>query len=117
MIDPAAVPHRGVIINWLQDRGFGFIRQPGGEPDVFLHHSVAERCRVVPVVGMRVRFALEQDNRGRLRVTATRDQSSRWQKLAAVPQDEFEPARFGGLFFQSGVASALPTAWARSWRR
>jgi cold shock CspA family protein len=62
-------PHAGRIKNWLADRGFGFIERDDGQPDV---HSVAQRCGVEPVHGLRVFFDMERDALGRYRARAVK---------------------------------------------
>lgn len=57
----------GTIINWNDEKGFGFIAPNDGTGDVFLHfRSVTDRARR-PQVGDRVEYDLDRDGQQRLR--------------------------------------------------
>ncbi|MGQ7793525.1 cold-shock protein [Faunimonas sp. B44] len=56
----------GTVKFFDSTRGFGFITPEEGGKDVFVHVSAVERSGIPPLAeGMRVRFDLEQDRRGR----------------------------------------------------
>lgn len=58
----------GVLEEWNDERGFGFIRPLAGGPRAFVHVSAFGRARR-PVVGSRVAYAVGRDERGRTRAT------------------------------------------------
>jgi CspA family cold shock protein len=59
---------RGVIIRFLESRGFGFIKRTGA-PDLFFHVSAFREQRQVPLVpGMELEFEVESSPKG-LRAT------------------------------------------------
>lgn len=57
----------GEIVDWKADRGFGFIRQRGGGPDIFLHIRQVRPPGYEPQIGDKVHFSLTQDEQGRPR--------------------------------------------------
>ena len=59
---------QGVITRWDDGRGFGFITQTTGGPDIFIHASAITRGPR-PVVGDVVTFRTSHDDRNRLRAT------------------------------------------------
>ena len=72
----------GKIIEWNDERGFGFIAQNGGSQRVFVHVRDFEGRARRPVVGDPVTYEPGQDARGR--PMATRVRNARQQ--AAKPQ-------------------------------
>jgi cold shock CspA family protein len=63
----------GKILNFHEDKGYGFIRPDGGRgfsDNVFFHYSIFRPCDVTPRVGAKVMFIEGVDERsGRARAT------------------------------------------------
>jgi CspA family cold shock protein len=54
----------GTVKFFNSTKGFGFIEQGGGQPDVFVHISAVERAGMRTLVeGQKVSFELVQDRR------------------------------------------------------
>ncbi|HSG89026.1 MAG TPA: DUF1294 domain-containing protein [Pseudomonadales bacterium] len=62
----------GVVVEWRDARGFGFVEADGGGPRHFLHVRALDDRRLRPRVGMRVRFDSVQDADGRWQAHAVR---------------------------------------------
>jgi len=84
---------QGVLADWDDDRGFGFITPAAGGSRVFVHVTAFPRGRR-PVTGCEVTYAEVRDERNRARASEVR-------YLAAVPAN-----RAGA----SGIPLALATA-------
>ena len=54
----------GVVVSFDADRGFGFIRSPDYNEDVFVHVSTVEGGRASMRPGRRVRFSAEASDQG-----------------------------------------------------
>ena len=54
--------YTGTIINWNDDRGFGFIRRDDGAGDIFAHVKYLSGIPR-PAEGQRVSFDIVQDER------------------------------------------------------
>jgi uncharacterized membrane protein YsdA (DUF1294 family)/cold shock CspA family protein len=65
------VRQRGTLIDWDDDRGFGFITPGAGGSRVFVHVSAFPRGRR-PVTGCEVTYAETRDERDRARATGVR---------------------------------------------
>ena len=63
------VRREGVLADWNDDRGFGFITPTGGGPRTFVHVSAFPRGGR-PRAGLTVRYAESRDERNRPRATA-----------------------------------------------
>ena len=87
--------HQGVLADWNDERGFGFITSEAGGSRVFVHVSAFPRGRR-PVTGSLVTYAEGRDERGRPR-------ASQVQFAGAAP------ARRKG---SNGLSMALATAAA-----
>ena len=54
----------GTVKFFNSTKGFGFIEQEGGQPDVFVHISSVERAGMTTLVeGQKVSFDVVKDNR------------------------------------------------------
>ncbi len=67
----AAVVLKGAILNFLVDRGFGFIRPSDGGKDVFVRVAEFPEEKV-PKLGRPVEFEIELDPQGRRRAVRVR---------------------------------------------
>jgi uncharacterized membrane protein YsdA (DUF1294 family)/cold shock CspA family protein len=108
--------YQGRLIEWNDDRGFGFIEPNGGGERVFLHVNSLRGARARPVLGQVFNYTLGKDERGRRRVliaetlpiaarrraAETRQGSSAWRLQAGAV----------GLLVQAvlAVLSGIPTA-------
>jgi uncharacterized membrane protein YsdA (DUF1294 family)/cold shock CspA family protein len=59
------VTQRGTIVNWNDDRGFGFIRPQGGGKELFFHVSDVNSTQVRPQEQMIVSYSGSTDEQGR----------------------------------------------------
>lgn len=54
----------GTVLNFRDDKGYGFLRRDDGERDVYVHASVLKRSGLNSLgVGQRVEFDIEPDRR------------------------------------------------------
>jgi cold shock protein len=54
----------GTVKFFNASKGFGFIEQHDGQPDVFVHISAVERAGMTTLVeGQKVSFEIKRDNR------------------------------------------------------
>ena len=57
----------GTLVQWNEDRGFGFIEAAHTRERLFVHVSSFERGRMRPPLGARLTFDVERDAQGRKR--------------------------------------------------
>lgn len=55
----------GELINWKDDRGFGFIRQPDGGADLFVHIKSIQKTNMRPKTGDHVFYSIGPGKDGR----------------------------------------------------
>ena len=58
---------KGTLVEWNDDRGFGFVQPAGGGDRAFCHISQFARRAKRPALGERFTYELSRDGRGRLR--------------------------------------------------
>ncbi|MET1058836.1 MAG: DUF1294 domain-containing protein [Nocardioides sp.] len=66
--DESGGRHQGILADWNDDRGFGFITPAAGGPRAFVHVSAFPRDRR-PVTNCLVTYAVSRDERNRLRAS------------------------------------------------
>ena len=74
---------QGVLTDWNDDRGFGFITRAAGGSRVFVHVSEFPRGRR-PVAGCEVTYAELRDERGRARASEVRYLAAASTRLAGA---------------------------------
>lgn len=53
------------VVKWFDvDKGYGFIVDDTGPPDIFCHATVFSKAAIVPVDGMRIAFKSRQGPKG-----------------------------------------------------
>ena len=58
---------KGTLVQWNEDRGFGFIEAASTRERLFVHLSAFERGGVRPPLGAALEFGIERDAQGRKR--------------------------------------------------
>ncbi len=102
----------GSIINWDDEKGFGFIAPNNGTADVFLHfRAVADRARR-PKVGDRVEYDLDHDVQQRPRAARAllRPSIAAPLSLPGAPhrlRTAFSSPRSRGIRRESGIARVI----------
>ena len=109
---------RGIVAEWTDDRGFGFITPSDGGARAFVHVSAFPRGQR-PAVGDRVTYVLGTDERGRPRASAVRYlASSRSRRTgargrrAAYAATSVFAALLAGLAILDRVPGILVAAYA-----
>jgi cold shock CspA family protein len=59
--------YQGEIIRWKEDKGFGFIKTPSIEKDIFLHISAIRNRQRQPTIGDTIYFDLKFEEQGKLK--------------------------------------------------
>jgi len=78
---------KGIISDWNEERGFGFIQPAEGGGRVFLHIKAIRDRTVRPINGKRVTYELGCDDRGRPRAENVRDSltpPTRWPRKVTL---------------------------------
>ena len=63
---------QGRVIEWNDERGFGFIIQNGTSERTFLHISAVRKTKGRPLSGSLVTYEIRRDDKGRLQAVAVR---------------------------------------------
>lgn len=96
--------YQGRLIEWNDDRGFGFIEPNGGGERVFLHIKSVRGAGPRPVLGQTFNYTLGKDARGRPRILVAETlRSGARQRAADQPQGSSAwrlEAGVAGLFVQ-----------------
>ena len=71
------MPHRGKIVSWDDEKGFGFIETEANQR-VFLHIKSFNHAKRRPRVGDRVKFQISTDAKGRPQANAVRHDGVRF---------------------------------------
>ena len=106
---------KGTIVEWNDDRGFGFVEPVAGGARVFCHISqFAVRSRR-PIVGERVTYGTSRDERGRLRAVQIQRAGAPRSKAVRTPS-RMSPwaavlVSVTFLIFISGLAAARRLPW------
>ncbi len=74
----------GVVTNWHDDRGFGFIKAEGGGPDLFLHARSFNNGLERPHDGMTVTYESRENRDGRLRAEQVVEVGEKWSHVPAA---------------------------------
>jgi cold shock CspA family protein len=98
--------NKGKLIEWKDDRGFGFIKSDDGDKQVFLHISVLNRAGRRPKIGDIIFYEQAVEQNGKLRATRASIQGvenrpfSRKQK----PRKESLPKTIFGVIIMPVIA-------------
>ncbi|WP_341326829.1 excalibur calcium-binding domain-containing protein [Methylotuvimicrobium sp. KM2] len=63
---------KGTLVRWLDDKGYGFIKQVNGEPDIFIHISALKGMSRKPVIGDVIHYRVGFDKSGKTCTTNAR---------------------------------------------
>jgi cold shock CspA family protein len=63
---------QGRVIEWNDERGFGFVAQNGSSARTFLHVSAFRESRSGPLVGSLITYEIRKDDKGRPQATDAR---------------------------------------------
>ncbi|MEO7350123.1 MAG: cold shock and DUF1294 domain-containing protein, partial [Terrimesophilobacter sp.] len=74
----------GVVTNWHDDRGFGFIKADDGGPDLFLHARSFNNGLERPHDGMLVTYESRTNSDGRLRAAQVVAAGEKWSNAPAA---------------------------------
>lgn len=74
----------GVVTNWHEDRGFGFIKADEGGPDLFLHARSFSNGLKRPSDGMTVSYEARTNRDGRLRAEHVVEVGGKWSHAPAA---------------------------------
>ncbi len=61
--------NKGKLINWKDERGFGFIKPDHGDKEIFLHISALKRINRRPKVGDTILYELTTESNGKVRAS------------------------------------------------
>lgn len=84
---------QGKIIEWNDERGFGFIIQNGASERTFLHVSALRKTKGRPLLGRLVTYEIRRDDKGRLQAVAAELVGS--NPLRQSSSGSFASATFG----------------------
>jgi uncharacterized membrane protein YsdA (DUF1294 family)/cold shock CspA family protein len=105
---------KGTIVQWNDERGFGFVETAPGGTRVFCHISqFAARSRR-PIVGERVTYETSRDERGRLRAVQIRPAGKARSKEARTsPMSPWAAVLVSAMFMLliAGLAAASYVPW------
>lgn len=76
--------HSGVVTNWHDERGFGFIAPDGGGPDLFLHMREFQGTGQRPHDGMTVTYEPALNREGQLRALHVVEVGEKWSHAPAA---------------------------------
>lgn len=55
--------NKGTLVRWLDDKGYGFIKQDNGEQDLFIHISAFKGMSRKPVIGDIIHYQVGFDKK------------------------------------------------------
>lgn len=93
----------GILTQWNDDRGFGFITPSGGSGEIFVHISAFPRDGKRPQAGERLSYELETGDNGKLKAVRVLRPGSRKTSPSPLAKDSDGPSGWLG----SMVAAAL----------
>lgn len=74
----------GTVVNWNDDRGFGFVKPSDGGPDLFLHIRAFQDELERPSDGMSVSYEAAVNQEGKLRAERVVIAGQKWSKTPTV---------------------------------
>ena len=85
---------KGQLVRWLDDKGYGFIKQDSGEQDIFIHISALKGMSRKPIVGDVIHYQIGFDKSGKSRaINAKIEGVSQALTLAAFEERKiFKPS-------------------------
>jgi uncharacterized membrane protein YsdA (DUF1294 family)/cold shock CspA family protein len=98
----------GRIVEWNDEKGFGFVTPSGGGARAFVHVNAFQRGSRRPVDGDLISYVAAPDTRGRLQAREIRHAG---QKIAV----RREPSRIPRIAIGVAALAALVTAWLGNW--
>jgi cold shock CspA family protein len=116
MVTPSNSPASGIsrrhgtLTKWNDDRGFGFIKPPGGAPDLFVHISAFPRDGRRPQLGELISFEIEAGKDGRQRavqIMRPGPQQTVRNHRRSTPRQSFMPRAVRRIGFALACGAAL----------
>jgi len=101
----------GKIVQWKDDKGFGFIETTEGKEHLFFHHTAFENHQQRPQVGLAIEFVRGCDAKGRPCALRVRRQHDKEPKAAAPrppSRKGTDSALFAVLLSSAAIALVLP---------
>jgi uncharacterized membrane protein YsdA (DUF1294 family)/cold shock CspA family protein len=108
---------KGILVEWNDNRGFGFLEPVGGSERVFCHISAFSTRSRRPTVGDRVIYELGRDEKGRARAKNIRPENAhRGAATTKAASEQMSPwAAVGGALAFFAVLIALTAANRLPW--
>lgn len=67
-----AQTHKGILVKWKDDKGFGFIKSETDKKEVFLHISALPKQSRRPKIGDKIIYDLNIEDNGKLKANSAR---------------------------------------------
>ncbi|MEH2070246.1 MAG: cold shock and DUF1294 domain-containing protein [Nostoc sp.] len=104
--------HKGKLITWKDDKGFGFIRSSQSSQDVFLHITALKQTNHRPQVGDVIYYQLKVDKDGKIYACNAFIEGVISQPVpktsSSIIKETFQPTAKSSLMFEVLLLSLLP---------